>query len=127
LRGAAELNEINQPLPFEYAPDAAGRIKRTSHEEVVEEVSAHPQRLSTPVEEDAAEVDDRAEDEAADHRDGHERAEVVDDMGEGEEAGNVETSGDNESGIEAGKGIAEVGEGNVVERGDGETCLSGKA
>jgi hypothetical protein len=105
-------------------PTGLEESELTTHEEVVEEVAAHPQRLSTPVKEDAAKVDDDAEGEAADHRDGHERAKVVDDVGEGEETGDVETGGDDKGGVEAGQGVAEVREGDVVERSDGEACLA---
>lgn len=97
------------------------RTTLTSHEEVVKMVAAHSKRLPTPVEEEAAKVDDETKREAADHRDGHKRTKVVDDVGEREDAGDMETGRDDERGVEARESVAEVGQGNVIKGCDRES------
>lgn len=83
-------------------------------------VAAHPDRLATPMEKDRANVDGRGKRKADDHGDGHERAKVVDDMDEREEAGEMEARDGDEGHVEAGEGVAVVEEGLVAKRGDGE-------
>ena len=76
------------------------------------------------MEEDGTKVDRKAHHEANDHGDRHELSEVVDDLGEIEESGEMKGRGGDESDVEARQGVASVGECFVVERGDGETWRS---
>ena len=96
------------------------RVQRRAHEHVVQEIARHAHlRASRDRDEIHAERDAKA----PDHRDRHDVAVVVDDLGEAEEAGEVEAGCDDHRGVDRGERVAVVGEGPVAEGGDGEALL----
>ena len=78
------------------------------------------------MEEDGSEVDSEANGEPNDHGDRHQLPEVVNDLSEIEEPSEVKGCRGDEGDVEAGQGVASVGEGFIVERGDGETFEKAK-
>lgn len=92
-----------------HTPDSG--VQTRAHENVVGKVARHAHRLA---EQDSKVVDAEADGESVNHRDGHEGAEVVDDLREAEGVGCVEEVHGNQRGVERGEGVAVVFQGLVV-------------